>query len=158
MPRRRMPRLRMPRRRTLRALCCRELSRRKLCRRLQREADEKVGRGWQCCLSSLVTAATTGENTGRGDDTPSGWGARLLLDYNAVEGMSAVLPHFTMRRRIYSVADEDLVAVWCPLAVVQLLANILVDDAFWPQRWGLWQWDSWQRCCSRLRWVWLFLV
>ena len=47
-----------------------------------------------------------------GDTPEEGQGATLLLDYNAVEGTGAVLPHSTMRRRIYSAADEDLVAVW----------------------------------------------
>ena len=144
-----MPRRRIPRCRTLRAQCCRALSRRKLCRRLQREADENVGRGWQCYLSSSVAATTTGEITGRGDDTLAGRGATLLLGYNAMKGTGAVLPHFTTRWRIYSAAYEDLAALW-PLAVVRLSANILVDDAFCPRRWGSWRWDSWQRCCSRL--------
>ena len=30
------------------------------------EADEKVSRGWQCCLSSPVAATTAGETTGWG--------------------------------------------------------------------------------------------
>merc|ERR1711862_654837 len=120
-------------------------------------ADENGGRGWQYYLSSSVAATTTGEITGRGDDTLAGRGATLLLGYNAMKGTGAVLPHFTTRWRIYSAAYEDLAAVW-PLAVVRLSANILVDDAFCPRRWGSWRWDSWQRCCFRLWCVRLFPV
>merc|ERR1711862_1047612 len=92
-----------------------------------------------------------------GDDTLAGRGATLLLGYNAMKGTGAVLPQFTTRWRIYSAAYEDLAALWS-LAVVRLSANILVDDAFCPRRWGSWRWDSWQRCCCLLQWVRLFSV
>ena len=55
---------------------------------------------WQCCLSSSASATTPGITTGRGDNTPAGRGATLLLDYNLVEGTGAALPRFTMRRGI----------------------------------------------------------